>query len=241
MSATTYPVHADPAHQPGRSGWTTGRIVSTVIGSLLGLISLGLLAAGGVATWATNTQRDAAGYLTSSTRTFSTAAYAVTSDRIDLGSSTDWVTPGDLLGTVRVRATATDAAKRLFIGVAPQAAVDSYLNGIGHLVVTNWANGHIQHQLATGRAPATAPTDAKIWAASATGQGTQTLAWKPSGGHWAIVVMNADASPGVSVTADVGAKVPDLGWVAGGLLIAGGVLLTGAIVLIVVPVIRASR
>jgi hypothetical protein len=53
--------------------------------------------------------------------------------------------------------------------------------------------------------------------------------------------MNADRSPGVSITADVGAEVPDLKWIAVGLLAAGGVLLAVSVVLIVVPVVRASR
>ena len=53
--------------------------------------------------------------------------------------------------------------------------------------------------------------------------------------------MNSDASPGVSVTADAGATVPALGWIAGGLLVAGGVLLIAGTVLIAVPVVRAHR
>ena len=30
----------------------------------------------------------------------------------------------------------------------------------------------------------------RFWAASANGWGTQSVTWKPSGGRWAIVVMN---------------------------------------------------
>ena len=226
---------------PRRGGWTGGRVTSLVVGSALGLISLGPLAAGGIATWATNTQRDSAGYLTSDTRTFSTAAYAVTSDRIDLGSSTDWITPGDVLGTVRIRATATDPAAAVFVGVAPQAAVNRYLKGVNNLVVTNWATGHANLHRSGGSAPATAPAAAKIWTAQATGPGQQSLTWRPTGGHWVVVVMNANGHPGVAVTADVGATVPDLGWIAVGLFIVGGVFLAVAVVLIVVPVVRASR
>jgi len=237
--AAPTPSTAPPA--PGRRGWTAGRVVSLVTGSIVGLVSLGLLAAGGVATWATNTQRDAGGYLTSDSRSFSTAAYAVTSDGIDLGSSADVVTPGDVLGTVRIRATSTDPAKALFIGVAPQAAAAAYLAGVDHQVVTNWATGHARNEVARGAAPATAPTAARIWTAQASGPGTQALTWRPTGGHWVVVVMNADARAGVSVTADAGATVPDLGWIAVGLFVVGGVLLLAAVALIAVPVARASR
>jgi hypothetical protein len=217
-------------------------VVSLVIGSIVGLIALALLAAAGVATWATNSQRDAAGYLSTDTRTFSTADYAVTSDGIDLGSSADWVTPGDLLGTVRVRAATTDPADAVFIGVGPQAQVDRYLSGVGHLVVTNWEDAEARSVAASGdTAPATAPASADIWTAQAAGRGTQTLTWRPAGGEWVVVVMNANGDPGVSVRTDVGATIPDLGWIAVGLFAGGAVLLVAAVVLIVVPARRASR
>jgi hypothetical protein len=224
-----------------RRGWTAGRIVSLVIGSLMGLASLGLVAAGGVATWATNTQRDAAGFLTTDSRVFSTASYAVTSDGIDLGSSTDAITPADFLGTVRLRATSTDPAAKIFVGVAPQAAVEGYLAGVSHQVVTNWGNGHARNVALGGTAPARAPAAAKIWTAQATGTGTQSLTWRPTSGQWVVVVMNANSGTGVSIKADVGATVPDLGWIAAGLFAVGGVLFIGAVVLIAVPIARAGR
>lgn len=225
---------------PVRQGWTTGRVVSLVIGSVLGLVSVGFLAAGGVAAWATNTQRDATGYLTSATRAFSTASYAVTSEGIDLGRSADWVTTSDVLGSVRIRATATDPAKPVFVGVAPQTAVNGYLANVGHLVVRDWADGDTR-DVASGGAPATAPATAKIWTAQTSGLGTQTLSWRPTDGQWVVVVMNADGSAGVSVSADAGATVPDLAWIAVGLFAAGGALLAIAVALIAVPVMRVSR
>ena len=225
----------------GRRGWTAGRVVSLVLGSLLGLVSLGLLAGGGIATWATNTQRDAAGYLTTDTRTFSTASYAVTSGGIDLGRSTDLVTPGDVLGTVRIRASAVERGREVFIGVAPQSAVNTYLAGVDHLVITNWPAGHTRNAVSAGAVPPSAPAHAGIWTAQTSGSGRQTLTWRPTGGHWVVVVMNADRSPGVAFTADVGARVPDLRWIAVGLFVSGGVLLAAAVALIAIPVVRASR
>jgi hypothetical protein len=216
--------------------------VSVLAGSVVGLAALGLLAAGGIATWATNTQRDAAGYLTTHTRSLSTASYAITSDGIDLGSAADVVTPGDVLGTVRVRATSIRPQDSVFIGVAPEAAAAAYLNGVPHAVVSNWAAGHIDEQAGVGSTrPAAAPADSRIWAAQASGPGAQTLTWRPIAGHWTVVVMNANGAAGVSVVADVGATVPDLGWIAAGLLGVGGLLLVVGVVLVVIPVTRASR
>ena len=242
MPVTTTPGgHVQPvpiarSHQ----GYTALRVTSVVAGSLLGLVSLAALAAGGVATWADNTQRDSAGYLTSSTRTFATPSYAITSDRIDLVHS-DVLDASSVLGKVRIQATTIDPAKSVFIGIAPRAAADRYLAGVGRAVVTSWATGTTGSRLQAGGAPAKLPTDAAIWDASVSGAGTQTLTWEPRSGNWLAVVMNRDASPGVSVTANAGAIIPDLGWVATGLFAGGGLLLVAATLLVVIPVVRASR
>ena len=151
------------------------------------------------------------------------------------------MTPGDVLGTVRIRATATDPTKDVFIGVAPQAQVDAYLAGAAHLRITDWIGHHASNVATAGGAPATAPTAAKIWAAQAAGSGTQTVTWRPTSGRWVIVVMNTNGNPGVSIAANVGAAVPDLAWIAAGLFAIGGLLLAGAVVLIAIPVVRAGR
>jgi hypothetical protein len=240
-SATTVPALSAPPPARHRRGWTAGRIVSLVIGSVVGLVSLGLLTAGGVATWATNTQRDAAGYLTTDTRSFATSSYAVTTGGIDLGTSAGWINPGHVLGMVRIRATAVDPSKSVFVGIAPQTAADTYLAGVNRMVVTNWASGHTRQHVGTGAAPRSAPTDARIWITQASGPGTQTLTWRPISGHWVVVVMNANGAPGVSVTTDVGATAPDLGWLAVVLFAVGGVVLAASVALIAVPVVRAGR
>ncbi|HET7524094.1 MAG TPA: DUF4389 domain-containing protein [Acidimicrobiales bacterium] len=230
-----------PGPDSSRRGWTGGRIASLVAGSLLALISVGLLAAGGVATWAHNTQRDASGYLTTGTHTFATGTPALTSGQIDLGTSADVFTPSDFLGTVRFRVTPADPQSPIFVGVAPQSAASEFLSGVRHDEITNWANGTVAHRNATTGATASPPATAGIWAAQSAGTGTRTITWRPGPGNWTVVVMNTNAAPGVAVTADVGATLPDLGWIATGLLAGGGVLLLVAGALVLVPVIRASR
>ena len=242
MPVTTTPGgHVQPVPiARSHHGYTALRVTSVVAGSLLGLVSLAALAAGGVATWADNTQRDSAGYLTSSTHTFATPSYAITSDRIDLVHS-DVLDASSILGKVRVRATAIDPAKAIFIGIAPRAAADRYLAGVGRAVVTSWATGTTGSPQPAGGAPAKLPTDAAIWDTSVSGTATQTLTWRPHSGNWLAVVMNRDASPGVSLTANAGAIIPGLGWVATGLFAGGGLLLVAATLLVVIPVVRASR
>ncbi len=231
-----------PQQEMGRRrGWTGGRITALVAGSLLALISLGLLAGGGVATWADNTQRDGAGYLTTATHSFATGSYALTSAKIDLGRSADLFTPSDFLGRVRLRVTPADPGSSVFVGIAPSSAANRLLAGVNYEEVTDWATGSTVYHSGTGAVPASLPATAGIWMAQSTGTGTQTVTWKPGSGTWTVVVMNASATPGVAVTADVGATVPDLGWIAGGLLAGGAVLLLVSGALILVPVGRASR
>lgn len=223
-----------------RRGWTAGRIVSLVIGCILGLISLGPLAAGGFATWATSTQRDAAGYLTS-TLTIGTAGHAITSEQIDFWTATDWVTPADVVGTIRIRASAADSAAGVFIGVAPTAAVDRYLAGVNRLVVTGWSPFSSYYRPEAGSAPKTAPAEAGIWTAQVSGPGTQTLTWRPAGGSWTVVMMHPNGSAGLSVTADMGVTIPSLAWFAVALFALGILLLGAAVPLVAISVIRASR
>ena len=232
-----------PAPSPpasARRGWTAARITALVSGCVLALVSLGLLAGGGAATWADNTQRDSAGYLTSGTHSFATASYALTSGKIDLGSSADPFAPSDILGTVRLRVTPLDPRSSVFVGVGPTSAVNGYLAGVSHEQLKSWADATTTHQ-AQGGAPPVVPASMHFWAVQSSGAGTQTLTWEPAHGAWTVVVMNTSATPGLSVTADVGATVPDLGWIAAALLAAGALLLIAGLVLIVIPVVRASR
>lgn len=234
---------APPAGRPpeGETGWTGGRVVALVAGSVLGLISLGLLAAGGVATWADNTQRDSAGYLTSGTHSFSTGSYALTSGSIDLGSSADVFTPADFLGTVRLRVTPLDPSSPVFVGIASRSAVEQYLAGVGHEDVTNWPNGSTSFRQGRGLAPSGPPLSAVNWSVQSSGSGTRVVTWDPTPGDWTVVVMNPEASPGLGVTTDIGATLPDLVWIATGLLAGGAVLLLAAGALIIIPINRASR
>ena len=153
----------------------------------------------------------------------------------------DAVAPSAIVGSVRIRATASDPAKAVFVGIAPLAPGNTYLAGVGRALVTNWATGTANYHQSAGQPPPAPPTRMSIWVAAASGTGAQTLTWKPTSGDWLVVVMNSDASPGVSVTADAGATIPALGWIAGGLLVAGGVLLISGTVLIAVPVVRAHQ
>ena len=221
-----------PGAASSAAGWTAGRIAALAIGVLLGLVALALLAAGGAALWADRTQRDA-GYATTGAHSFSTTGSALATEPIDLGSAgVGWLYSPGLLGKVRIRVTPTSSdGKRIFVGIAHSTVVDSYLAGVSHTVITDFRRNKTA---ATDSSKATVPPQSRhFWVTSASGIGRQALVWKPKGGSWSVVAMNADGSAGVAVRAELGAKVPALPWIGLGLLLAGAIFLAGGVLLVV--------
>ena len=205
-----------------------------VVAVVVGLLSLGLLAAGAGVLAVDRTSRDANGFVMTPRDRLSTTTSAITASYRRAGdalaargvldvSGPDWLYSADRLGTIRVRAAAADG-KPLFVGVAPTRAVDGYLAGVGHDAVTAYDGGSPRYATTPGERPAIRPQAAQIWVASTVGGGERTLTWPVRSGSWTLVVMNADGRPGVTADAAIGARLSFLGWVAGGLLAAGAVV-----------------
>ena len=236
-----------PDRALGPSTWTGGRITAVVIGSLLGLTSLGLLGGGGALLWIDQTQRDGQGFIGTGSHRFGTDTFALTT-RVDIGRGavTDRLTvdgPGVFVGpgwseTVRVRVGAAHPGERIFVGVARTEDVARYLDGVATARITDLAGD--AYRVDGGAAPATAPGERSFWTSAGAGTGTQAIRWSLQEGSWTFVVMNADGSREVDVSADVAAKFSPLPWIATGILVAGGILLIGATLLIAVPIRRAS-
>jgi hypothetical protein len=228
-------VPAPPAERG--SGWTGPRIVSVVIGSVLVLVGLAAIGAGGTAAWY-DQHRDG-GYVMSTVDTTHTDGYAVTSDRIELGvPGSGWQWTRDLIGTIRVRVTGSGEAGT-FVGIAPTDQAARYLAGVPHTVLRDLPGRHVTTVDGTA-VPRIKPAAAEIWVAESIGPGTRVLTWTPTAGDWTVVIMNADGSRGVTARGDVGATVPALGGIAVGLLAGGAVLLAGGTLLVVLAVSRAS-
>jgi hypothetical protein len=209
-----------------------------VIGALLVLLSLPLLGAGGTALWADRTQRDG-GYVTTGVRDFSTSGAALATVSTELGSAgIGWLYAPGLLDEVRIRITPTRPDSALFVGIGPSTAVDRYLAGVRHTVVTEFWDERTE--AAAGSTRAAAPGKQDFWVASSTGSGTRTVEWDPTDGSWTVVVMNADGRPGIDIEADLGARLPAVLWIAVGVVIAGSVFLAGG-GLLIAGAIRARR
>lgn len=220
------------------SRWTAGRVTALVIGTLLVLFSLALLGAGGTALWADRTQRDE-GYVTTDVHRFSTSGSALATVSTELGSAgVGWLYSPGLLDEVRIRVTPTSHGPPLFVGIGRSTDVERYLAEVGHTVITEFWGDETEN--VAGGAPRSAPGTQNFWVALDTGRGTRTLVWEPEDGSWTVVVMNADARPGIDVGADLAARMPAVRWIAVGVLAAGGLFLAGG-ALLIAGVIRGRR
>ena len=211
------------------------RIIALVVGTLLGLVASVLLVSGTVLA-GTYAARSDDGFVDVGLDPLVSPNVAVTAEEIDLRSepgTPDWII--DALDTdVRLRVTAIDGDRPIFVGIAPEADLDGYLAGVAHDEIREIdENLSARFRTRSGTEQVGPPTDEDFWAASATGDGTQELVWEATSGRWAVAVMNADGSPGVNADVDVGIRSPALLPVALGLLVAGVFMIAGAVMLIV--------
>jgi hypothetical protein len=135
--------------------------------------------------------------------TIEVSSCAVVTDDIELlrwSTMPEFFPPPD---DVRVRGVAA-GSDTLFMGIAPADALAGYLHGVAHDEIVAWDSGaddivdvvYVRHDGVTDPA---APGTAGLWVASVSGCGEQTLDWTIESGEWALVIMNADGSPGVAV------------------------------------------
>ena len=204
-----------------------------VVGSLIGLLALALLAGGGGVLWGDKTQRDSAGYFTTSSHRFATNTFAITHEGVDIDDVPSGLDSGKL-ASVRIRATAANPERPLFVGIAPEGAVSRYLADRAHAQVSDIELDPFKatYDRVRGSERPALPGLRHLWVASASGRGETTLTWPVREGRWSVVVMNADASRSVAADVSFGADVHYLGWIAVALFAGGGVLLGIAVLLV---------
>lgn len=212
-----------------------GRVILAIVGAVLAITAFGLLAAGAGLFWADSTQKDAEGFFNTPTVELETDSHALASTEIDLGARPgDWFPTGSI-ATVRIDAESRSAAP-VFIGIGPEDAVDAYLAGSGFAQVTRIRDDGADYTTTDGGAPA-APADQGFWVASTSGSGTQQVSWDLAQGNWTVVIMNADASPGVAVATSAGVRTSLLAPIAG-VLVAGGLLMAAVAAVLLVLATR---
>jgi hypothetical protein len=225
-----------PTAPTNSDGIGAGRITAIILGALLALVGIGALLGAGVLSWANATQRDSQGYFSTSTERFATPTYAMTSDRVDLNSGAgpnDWFVNNDNIATVRIRAKASDD---VFVGIASQRDVDRYLADVAHDEITTvkYEPFSATYRRSPGAGAPALPSTETFWVAKSSGTGTRTLAWTPTQGSWAVVVMNADGTPNVNADIGLGVRVSFLGWIITMLSVSGVIgVLVGGILLVI--------
>ena len=216
-------------------GGTAGKVVLIVVGVLAGILAFGFLASGCALVAVDRTQRDDDGYLMSPSRELRTSTYAIVSESAELDTGgAEWALD-TFLGTVRVR---SDSDRPVFVGIGPATAVDRYLRAVDRDEVDDLDNGgDPRYTGRPGGAPSGPPGDETFWAASTSGSGEQTLEWNPEEGTWRVVLMNADASRGVTSDMSIGAELDSVLWIGLGLL-GLGVLFAAGTALAVTGAVR---
>ncbi|MDT7699185.1 MAG: hypothetical protein QOJ30_1510 [Pseudonocardiales bacterium] len=208
-----------------------GRSVLLAAGAAVSALALAIGGAGVTGLMADTGGRDAAGFVQSGIGHASTTGFALrtTPIRIDSPAGSAW--PAQVLGDVRLTARADDG-RDVFIGIAHSADAAAYLDGVAQGVWRAGPGANPGLETRTGGAPVTVPAAQRIWVASATGPGEQSLTWTPTGGDWTAVVMNADGSAPLAADVRAGLEAPSLRTASGvaagtglGLLVIGLVLI----------------
>jgi hypothetical protein len=215
-----------PPPPPAATGGQGGRILLLVVGSIAAILAFATLAGGCALVAVDQTQRDDDGFLMSPSEDFRSPTYAIVSEDADIDAGAAEKALDAFLGTVRIR---SESVRPVFLGIARASDVASYLDGVERDVVTDLeSDGEPRYERRPGGAPARPPGTEGFWVATATGTGEQTLDWEPEDGDWQAVLMNADASRGVSSEMAIGADLDSVLWIGIGLLAVGALLATGA-------------
>jgi hypothetical protein len=207
------------------------RIPLVVAGAVAAILALAL-AIGGGAALVVDGEKDADGYLNTSSERFASGSTALVSDNLDL----DGVgSVADEFGKVRLSVESA-ASSPVFVGVARTEDVRRYLGGASYTTLTDveFDPFRADYRRHDGAARATPPADSRIWDESSSGTGRRSLEWKVRDGDWSVVIMNADGSQGVAADVKAGAELPWLDEVGLGALGAALLLAAGAVALIVV-------
>lgn len=205
------------------------KIVLLVLGGLVTFVMLAVLTAGIALLGAT---RDEAGYVTTPLVRYTTPAYALVSETVDMSGTAEafaWLQMPGNPASIRVRAR-SESGKPIFVGIAADADVQDFLAGVPHAVLRGG------RAAATDRSGVKAPArpgERRFWEAAASGPATQTLAWTARPGRWAIVVMNDDATPLVDASLATGFRAVWLTALARVLAAVGAIGLLAGLLLIV--------
>ena len=147
------------------SRMTGGRIALVALGSILALISLGLLAGEACSSWAHATQRDDTGfYSTGPEPARPTAACDPQRGPRHRHGCPGLAVREGRLGTIRLIGRSLVPGKGLFIGIGPEDDVERFLNGVEHDVLVDVRLDPFRADYRRARTHADAPFSQEFWA-----------------------------------------------------------------------------
>jgi uncharacterized membrane protein len=217
---------------------SAGKIILLIFGIIGLLISIGLLVGGGTLLWADSTIKDSEGFYTTKTIEIEKDSHAIVTGPADFDVETgsDWGWGWDLgdLVTFKIEGSSNDPSKQIFIGVAMESDVDTYLSGVDHDEITdlNIYPYSVDYKHHSGSVVPGTPNSQTFWSESTYGAGTQILEWELEPGSHSLVLMNEDGSSGIDMDIVLGAKVPLLLGIGIGLLVGGVIVLSISILMI---------
>ena len=153
---------------------------------------------------------------------------ALVLETLDIG--TNLASSGSFSATVGVTIDGHDGD--VFAGIGPAADVARYLRGVSvdRIVQVNWPGGMRTEPEHGGTRTPAPPGEQSFWTVHDQGS-TANLRWTVQRGDWTLVIMNADGSSGVSVSASGSLGLPALGPIGIGVLVVGLAILVGGILL----------
>lgn len=238
LEESSLPLDPEPS-TPGDISTTSARtVVPLVLGGLSLVVALALAASSVALAVVDETLPDKDGFLMTPNMTYRSDAYAITSEAVDVGSSpVHALAPNNVLGDAKLVVSSNDDGPALFVGVAPTAAVDRYLENVlrSTPITVEMTDGHgiARYRESGGGAPVTAPGRQDFWTDSSEGRGDRTISFPVESGSWTVVVMRIDGSRGVSADVRAGATLPAAGWLVAVLLASSGFFLLFGLAMII--------
>lgn len=215
------------------------KILGAVLGVVVALVGLGLLIGGVVMRTALGPN----GEVGTDVQIFGTETRGFVTRTLDLGTieQVPLVDLGELDLTVDVVAVREET----FIGVGPTADVDAYLDGVDIEKIDSFELDPfvLETTRSGGEVVPAPPLALDFWTTSVvvTGEQPVNIEIDLSQGSQRLVIMNADASPDVSINAEVTVDLPFLSTIAWVLIVVGALLLLIGVALIVSAARAASN
>jgi hypothetical protein len=210
-----------------------------LLGVILLITSFGLIMGGTTLRSIQTLVVDEDGYITSDPATVDISGYAIVLEDMEIDGNPmawRWIQSRGGLLKLKIVTESNDPDNEIFIGVARESDIRSYLQDVEYQKVIDMNFDEESYELVfsdadfmlhPGGSPSVPPTVHSYWVAHTSSAVEQELIWEPMVGTYNIVIMNADGSEGIDADIQVGASVPFFGSIANILISVG--LFVGAI------------